>query len=117
MDIVVLKMKIVCRLGLVLLLLLCLNRVESLRHRHDHHERKLSSGNSNEDLVTNLPGQPHADFQHFAGYVTVNETNGRALFYWFYEAITNPQEKPLVLWLNGGKHIYLYTCIFGDEER
>ncbi|XP_027933578.1 serine carboxypeptidase-like 31 isoform X1 [Vigna unguiculata] len=54
------------------------------------------------DLVTDLPGQPHVDFQHYAGYVTVSETSGRALFYWFYEAITKPQEKPLVLWLNGG---------------
>ncbi|MED6189185.1 Serine carboxypeptidase-like 32 [Stylosanthes scabra] len=53
-----------------------------------------------DDLVTNLPGQPLVDFNHYAGYVTVN--NGRALFYWFFEAITNPQDKPLVLWLNGG---------------
>ncbi|KAG5046707.1 hypothetical protein JHK86_016113 [Glycine max] len=42
------------------------------------------------------------DFQHYAGYVTVNETNGRVLFYWFYEAMTKPQDNPLVLWLNGG---------------
>ncbi|KAK4271481.1 hypothetical protein QN277_020171 [Acacia crassicarpa] len=62
----------------------------------------MSSGDNNQDLVTSLPGQPHTDFKHFAGYVTVNETNGRALFYWFYEAVNNPQEKPLVLWLNGG---------------
>ncbi|KAG5020171.1 hypothetical protein JHK87_016026 [Glycine soja] len=39
---------------------------------------------------------------HYAGYVTVNETNGRVLFYWFYEAMTKPQDNPLVLWLNGG---------------
>ncbi|XP_076893739.1 serine carboxypeptidase-like 31 [Bidens hawaiensis] len=55
-----------------------------------------------EDLVTSLPGQPNVDFKHYAGYVTVNEKNGRALFYWFYEAWTLPDEKPLVLWLNGG---------------
>ncbi|ONI10326.1 hypothetical protein PRUPE_4G040800 [Prunus persica] len=55
-----------------------------------------------QDLVTNLPGQPAVDFKHYAGYVTVNQTNGRALFYWFYEAATNPDAKPLVLWLNGG---------------
>lgn len=56
-----------------------------------------------EDLVTTLPGQPSVDFQHYAGYVTVNENNGRALFYWFYEATSFADEKPLVLWLNGGK--------------
>ncbi|KAH9796840.1 serine carboxypeptidase-like 31 [Citrus sinensis] len=62
----------------------------------------LNLSSENEDLVTNLPGQPNVDFRHYAGYVTVNEHNGRALFYWFYEAMTRPQEKPLVLWLNGG---------------
>ncbi|PWA47805.1 serine carboxypeptidase-like 32 [Artemisia annua] len=57
---------------------------------------------SNGDLVKNLPGQPKVDFQHYAGYVTVNKNSGRALFYWFYEAQSLPDEKPLVLWLNGG---------------
>ncbi|XP_022723833.1 serine carboxypeptidase-like 31 isoform X2 [Durio zibethinus] len=56
----------------------------------------------NDDLVTNLPGQPAVDFHHYAGYVTVNEKNGRTLFYWFYEAMSHPDDKPLVLWLNGG---------------
>ncbi|KAG5133734.1 hypothetical protein JHK82_024922 [Glycine max] len=46
--------------------------------------------------------RPPIDFQHYARYVAVNETNGRALFYWFYEAMTKPQDNPLVLWLNGG---------------
>ncbi|CAA0817933.1 Serine carboxypeptidase-like 31 [Striga hermonthica] len=54
------------------------------------------------DLVTCLPGQPAVTFRHYAGYVTVNEKNGRALFYWFYEAVNFAGEKPLVLWLNGG---------------
>ncbi|KAL6198100.1 hypothetical protein ACLB2K_027892 [Fragaria x ananassa] len=65
-------------------------------------KRPLINPLASQDLVTNLPGQPAVDFQHYAGYVNVNETNGRALFYWFYEAATNPDLKPLVLWLNGG---------------
>ncbi|KAF0897700.1 hypothetical protein E2562_000416 [Oryza meyeriana var. granulata] len=49
------------------------------------------------------PGQPaEVGFRQFAGYVTVNETHGRALFYWFFEATANMATKPLVLWLNGG---------------
>ncbi|XP_051125991.1 serine carboxypeptidase-like 31 isoform X2 [Andrographis paniculata] len=52
--------------------------------------------------VESLPGQPSVTFRHYAGYVTVNEQNGRALFYWFYEATNLADEKPLVLWLNGG---------------
>ncbi|XP_019162575.1 PREDICTED: serine carboxypeptidase-like 31 [Ipomoea nil] len=64
--------------------------------------KKISDSLGNGDLVTELPGQPSVGFRHYAGYVTVNENNGRALFYWFYESLTLPEEKPLVLWLNGG---------------
>ena len=59
------------------------------------------------DRVVGLPGQPPVKFEHYAGYVTVNESHGRALFYWFFEAIDNPQQKPLLLWLNGGKNLKL----------
>ncbi|KVI05276.1 Peptidase S10, serine carboxypeptidase [Cynara cardunculus var. scolymus] len=54
------------------------------------------------DRVTDLPGQPPVSFNQYAGYVTVNESHGRALFYWFFEAAETPHEKPLLLWLNGG---------------
>ena len=37
-----------------------------------------------------------------AGYVTVNKTAGRTLFYAFAESKEDPRSKPLVLWLNGG---------------
>lgn len=55
------------------------------------------------DRISALPGQPPVSFSQFSGYVTVNEHHGRALFYWLTEAATCPQEKPLVLWLNGGQ--------------
>ncbi|KAH9289335.1 hypothetical protein KI387_033452 [Taxus chinensis] len=55
-----------------------------------------------ENLVTGLPGQPIVGFNHYSGYVTVNEEHGRALFYWFFEAATVKERRPLVLWLNGG---------------
>lgn len=107
MDNIVLKMTSLSTL--VLLLFLSFMPALSFSSRHRQHwgggGRILSSGD-NGDLVTNLPGQPRVDFQHYAGYVTVNESSGRALFYWFYEAMTKPEEKPLVLWLNGGKSIY-----------
>ncbi|KAL5983062.1 hypothetical protein ACLOJK_017142 [Asimina triloba] len=54
------------------------------------------------DRVLTLPGQPAVKFGQFAGYVTVDESRGKALFYWFFEATHKPQEKPLLLWLNGG---------------
>jgi len=88
-------------------LFLHVNPIVSSKDRKWGGGRKLSYGD-NDDLVTNLPGQPPVDFQHYAGYVTVNETNGRALFYWFFEAMTKPEDKPLVLWLNGGKVMLWY---------
>ncbi|OVA09287.1 Peptidase S10 [Macleaya cordata] len=54
------------------------------------------------DRVIRLPGQPHVKFRQYAGYVTVDESHGKALFYWFFEATENPKDKPLLLWLNGG---------------
>jgi serine carboxypeptidase-like clade 2 len=60
-------------------------------------------GEQEGDRVRFLPGQPpRPPVSQFAGYVTVNERSGRALFYWFFEAQTSPAQKPLLLWLNGG---------------
>ncbi|KAA8517336.1 hypothetical protein F0562_017658 [Nyssa sinensis] len=52
--------------------------------------------------IKSFPGQPHVSFQQFAGYITIDEKEKRALFYYFVEAETHPTSKPLVLWLNGG---------------
>ncbi|KAG6769081.1 hypothetical protein POTOM_024697 [Populus tomentosa] len=49
-----------------------------------------------------LPGQPTVSFQQYAGYITIDEQQKRALFYYFAEAEIDPATKPLVLWLNGG---------------
>ncbi|KAG8077127.1 hypothetical protein GUJ93_ZPchr0006g45252 [Zizania palustris] len=55
------------------------------------------------DRVARLPGQAFdVGFVHYAGYVTVSEERGAALFYWLFEAAEDPASKPLVLWLNGG---------------
>ncbi|KAG2635506.1 hypothetical protein PVAP13_2NG360200 [Panicum virgatum] len=55
------------------------------------------------DKITSLPGQPDGvDFDQYGGYITVNEENGRALFYYFVEAPQDASTKPLLLWLNGG---------------
>nr|XP_016500711.1 PREDICTED: serine carboxypeptidase-like 31 isoform X3 [Nicotiana tabacum] len=71
-------------------------------HQLSNNKKSDSSLGSDQDLVTDLPGQPSVNFRHYAGHVTVNENNGRALFYWFYECSIAPEDKPLVLWLNGG---------------
>jgi serine carboxypeptidase-like clade 2 len=60
------------------------------------------------DKIAALPGQPEGvDFAQYGGYVTVNASNGRALFYYFVEATGDAAAKPLLLWLNGGeKELY-----------
>ncbi|MCO5606827.1 hypothetical protein L7F22_061018 [Adiantum nelumboides] len=57
-----------------------------------------------EDLIKDgLPGQPEVQFKQYSGYITVNASAGRALFYWFIEADSHSaHKKPLILWLNGG---------------
>ncbi|KAL3641701.1 Serine carboxypeptidase-like 42 [Castilleja foliolosa] len=55
-----------------------------------------------EDLVDGLPGQPKVQFRQFAGYVDLDFKNGKSLFYYFVEAVDNPDQKPLTLWFNGG---------------
>ncbi|XP_010279512.1 PREDICTED: serine carboxypeptidase-like 40 isoform X2 [Nelumbo nucifera] len=58
-------------------------------------------GLKEKDMIERLPGQPPVGFKQYGGYVTVDESAGRALFYYFVEA-QDPKSKPLLLWLNGG---------------
>jgi len=56
-----------------------------------------------EDKITKLPGlnwQPN--FDQYSGYITVDELNGRALFYWFVESQSDPTIDPIVVWFQGG---------------
>jgi hypothetical protein len=38
----------------------------------------------------------------YAGYVNVDKTNNRNLYYWFVESQGNAASDPVILWLNGG---------------
>lgn len=54
-------------------------------------------------IVTQLPGfNGSFPSKHYSGYVTINESHGKKLFYYFVESERNPSEDPVVLWLNGG---------------
>lgn len=61
----------------------------------------IQDGLKDGDKISSLPGQPQVNFSQYSGYVTIDPTAGRALFYYFAEA-ERSSEKPLVLWLNGG---------------
>jgi len=38
----------------------------------------------------------------YAGYITVNESSGKNLFYWLVQSQHSPSSDPLILWLQGG---------------
>ncbi|XP_010067792.2 serine carboxypeptidase-like 40 [Eucalyptus grandis] len=79
----------------------------SLFQATDHHgilnSRIYSQeGLREKDRIKRLPGQPSVKFDHYGGYVTVNESAGRAFYYYFAEGVRNKESMPLLLWLNGG---------------
>lgn len=54
-------------------------------------------------LITKIPGFDGTfPSKHYAGYVTIDETYGKKLYYYFVESERNPTTDPVVLWLNGG---------------
>jgi len=64
-------------------------------------------------LPHGLPGQPEGiKFRQYSGYVTVDANAGRALFYYFTEAVRDASKQPLVLWLNGGEFILILALFF-----
>ncbi|XP_071739573.1 putative serine carboxypeptidase-like 53 [Rutidosis leptorrhynchoides] len=69
------------------------NKASVVHHQEDQ-KRK--------DKIDRWPGQPYADFDQYGGYVTVNESAGRAFYYYFVEAENSSRSLPLLLWLNGG---------------
>ncbi|CAI8612472.1 unnamed protein product [Vicia faba] len=57
-----------------------------------------------ESVITNLPGfNGSLPSKHYGGYVTIDESHGKNLYYYFVESESNSSSKdPIVLWLNGG---------------
>ncbi|KAM7271944.1 hypothetical protein ACFE04_031158 [Oxalis oulophora] len=69
------------------------------------------------DRVVNLPGQPRVKFSHYAGYVALDDPDQKALFYWFFEAEEDPANKPLALWLHGGRYAPLLINVMYEENQ
>ena len=85
----------------------CTSHVNGIRRLSVSSPQTTTSGvNQQElkekDLIQSFPGQPPVSFRQYGGYVSVNETTGRFLYYYFVEANKTSDAAPLVLWLNGG---------------
>ncbi|GLT39688.1 hypothetical protein SLA2020_138660 [Shorea laevis] len=74
------------------------------RETHNVNASRIHSqkGLKEKDRIVKLPGQPEVEFSQYGGYVTVDESAGRAMFYYFVEAQHSNDSLPLLLWLNGG---------------
>ncbi|XP_057514159.1 serine carboxypeptidase-like 40 isoform X2 [Actinidia eriantha] len=70
--------------------------------QRDRVEVLPQEGLKERDRIEKLPGQPTVEFSHYGGYVTVNESTGKAFYYYFAEAQKSHHSLPLLLWLNGG---------------
>lgn len=60
------------------------------------------------DKITNLPGLDFkTNYDQYSGYLNIS--NGRHLHYWLTESQSDPDNDPLVVWMNGGIiYIYIY---------
>jgi len=68
-----------------------------------HYKKKSTIKARNEHQILNLPGIKHIDdipFTQYAGRIEL--PSKEKMFYWYAESQSNPQEDPIVLWLNGG---------------
>ncbi|CAN4080597.1 unnamed protein product [Withania somnifera] len=63
---------------------------------------KTVVSNKENDKIQKLPCQLSVRFDQYGGYVTVDESAGRAFYYYFVEAQHSKESLPLLLWLNGG---------------
>ncbi|XP_034375377.1 putative serine carboxypeptidase CPVL [Arvicanthis niloticus] len=59
---------------------------------------KIKEG-QRKSMVSPFPGMYD---KSYAGYITVNQTYNSNLFFWFFPARIQPEDAPVVLWLQGG---------------
>lgn len=51
-------------------------------------------------LISKLPGLAgEPNFKQYAGFVDVDASHGRQLFYWFVESQNRPATDPVIFWV------------------
>lgn len=78
--------------------------VDDIQYQTERFNILPQKGMREKDKIERLPGQPEVGFNQYGGYVTINESMGEALYYYFVEATTSKDSLPLLLWLNGGMY-------------
>ncbi|KAI9448816.1 Alpha/Beta hydrolase protein [Lactarius psammicola] len=86
-------------------------------------ERVKHSAFPNHQLRIREPNICEPSVQQYSGYLDITE--GKHLFFWFFESRSNPSKDPLVLWINGGPGcsssigllFELGPCLVTDEGR
>ncbi|XP_054847402.1 probable serine carboxypeptidase CPVL [Eublepharis macularius] len=63
----------------------------------------IESGRTEEGRQLSLVGPlPGTNVKSYSGYLTVNKTHNSNLFFWFFPAQKQPENAPVLLWLQGG---------------
>lgn len=74
------------------------NRAEISSSQH----RSASPG-ADFERITHLPGfHGNLASEQTSGYITVDASRGRRLFFWLVESEGDPANDPVILWLTGG---------------
>ena len=59
-----------------------------------------------------MQNQTFADsFCQYSGYIHISDHTKKRLFYWLAEAQSEPDNAPLILWLNGGPGCSRCVCV------
>ena len=74
-------------------------------------------GKQKEDFqVKYLPGMTQIpSFNHYAGYLEVDEKRGDHLFFWLFESVSSPETDPLLVWLTGGPGCSSIDAMFEEN--